>query len=107
MNMFEPPPSHVVGQLGERAMHELPQWDSISTPCRCRVVMVSATDLKAALARPRWLARPNQVMDPAARYRHELRLPRAGSGPPKPIRCRRTDREEIGGYGFAAQNAHY
>jgi hypothetical protein len=58
---------------------------------------------KAALARPRRLARPNQVMDPAARYRHELRLVRAGSGPPKPIRCRRTDHEEIGGYGFAAQ----
>jgi hypothetical protein len=30
-------------------------------------------------------------------------LVRAGSGPPKPIRCRRTDHEEIGGYGFAAQ----
>jgi hypothetical protein len=58
---------------------------------------------KAALARPRRLVRPNQVMDPAARYRHELRLVGAGSGPPKPIRCRRTDREEIGGYGFAAQ----
>jgi len=58
---------------------------------------------KAALARPRRLARPNQVMDPAARYRHELRLAGAGNGPPEPIRGRRTDREEIGWYGFAAQ----
>jgi hypothetical protein len=58
---------------------------------------------KAALARPRRLVRPNQVMDPAARYRRELRLVEAGSGPPKPIRCRGTDREEIGRYGFAAQ----
>src|SRR6516162_10314934 len=39
---------------------------------------------KAALARPRRLARPNQVMDAAARYRHELRLARVGNGPPKP-----------------------
>ena len=58
---------------------------------------------KAASARPLRLVRPNQVMDPAARYRHELRLMGAGSGPPKPIRSRRTDREEIGRYGFAAQ----
>jgi hypothetical protein len=58
---------------------------------------------KAALARPRRLVRPNQVMDPTARYRHKLRLVGAGSGPPKPIRCRCTDREEIGRYGFAAQ----
>ena len=40
-------------------------------------------------------------MDPAARYRHELRLVGAGSGPPKPIQCRRTDHEEIGRNGFA------
>jgi hypothetical protein len=58
---------------------------------------------KAALVWPRRLARPDQVMDPAARYRHELRLARAGNGPPKPIRRRRTDRREIGWYGFAAQ----
>jgi hypothetical protein len=42
-------------------------------------------------------------MDPAARYRHELRLVGVGNGPSKPIRCRRTDREKIGWYGFAAQ----
>src|SRR5262245_6903166 len=35
---------------------------------------------KAALARSRRLARPNQVMDSAARYRHELRLAGAGNG---------------------------
>jgi hypothetical protein len=58
---------------------------------------------KAAPVRPRWLARPNQVMDPAARYRHELRLVRVGNGPSKPIRRRRTDREKIGRYGFADQ----
>ena len=58
---------------------------------------------KAALVWPRRLARPDQVMDPAARYRHELRLVRVGNGPSKPIRRRRTDREKIGWYGFAAQ----
>jgi hypothetical protein len=58
---------------------------------------------KTALARPRRLARPNQVMDAAARYRHELRLAGAGNGPPKPIRCRRTDRQKIGWREFAAQ----
>jgi hypothetical protein len=42
-------------------------------------------------------------MDSAARYRHELRLAGAGSGPPEPIRRRRTDRQEIAWYGFAAQ----
>src|ERR1700738_2054889 len=42
-------------------------------------------------------------MDPAARHRHELRLPGVGNGPPKPIRRRRADRKEIGWYGFAAQ----
>jgi hypothetical protein len=47
-------------------------------------------------------ARPMQVVDPAARYHHELRLPGVGNGPPKPIRRRRTDRKEIGWYGFAA-----
>src|SRR5690349_5097106 len=41
---------------------------------------------KTTLARPRRLARPNQVMDSATSYRHELRLARAGNGPPKPIR---------------------
>src|SRR6266446_1366380 len=58
---------------------------------------------KAALARLRRGARPMQVMDPAARYHHELRLAGVGNGPPKPIRGRRTDRKEIDWYGFAAQ----
>jgi hypothetical protein len=58
---------------------------------------------KAAFVRPRRLTRPNQVMDRAARYRHKLRLAGTGNGPPKPIRRRRTDRHEIGWYGFAAQ----
>jgi hypothetical protein len=58
---------------------------------------------KAAPVRPWRLARPNQVMDSAISYRHALRLARAGNGPPKPIRRRRTDHQEIGWYGFAAQ----
>ena len=58
---------------------------------------------KAAAARPRRLARPMQVVDPAARYHHELRLPGVGNGPPKPIRRRCANRKEIGWYGFAAQ----
>ena len=58
---------------------------------------------KAAAARPRRLACPIQVVDPAARYHHELRLPGVGNGPPKPIGRRRADRKEIGWYGFAAQ----
>jgi hypothetical protein len=58
---------------------------------------------KPALARSRRLARPMQVVDPAPRYHHELRLPGVGNGPPKPIWRRRTDRKEIGWYGFAAQ----
>src|SRR5262249_25449702 len=58
---------------------------------------------KAAAARPRRLACPIQVVDPAARYRHELRLPGLGNGPPKPIWRPRTDRQEIRWYGFAAQ----
>jgi hypothetical protein len=44
-------------------------------------------------------------MDPAAGYRQELRLAGVGNSPPKPIRHRRADREEIGGYGFATQDA--
>jgi len=48
-------------------------------------------------------ARPMQEMDPAARYRHELRLAGVGKGPPKPIRRRRTDCKEIDWSGFAAQ----
>jgi hypothetical protein len=60
---------------------------------------------EAAHVRPRRLARPNQVMDPAAGYRQELRLAGVGNSPPKPIRHRRADREEIGGYGFATQDA--
>ena len=58
---------------------------------------------KPALARSRRLAPPMQVVDPAPRYHHELRLPGVGNGPPKPIWRRRTDRKEIGWYGFAAQ----
>src|SRR6516162_2797810 len=58
---------------------------------------------KAAAARPRQLACRIQVVDPAARYHHELRLPGAGNGPPKPIWRRRADRKKIGWYGFAAQ----
>src|SRR5262249_20106258 len=56
---------------------------------------------KAAAARPRWLARPNQVMDRAARYHHELRLLGVRNGPPKPIWRRRADRKEIGWNDFA------
>src|SRR6516164_5242257 len=44
-----------------------------------------------------------QVMDSAARYRHELRLAGLGNGPLKPIRRRCADPKEIGWYGFAAQ----
>ena len=58
---------------------------------------------KAAFARLRRLSRPNQVMDWAVRYRYELRLAGTGNSPPKPIRRRRTDRQQIGWYGFAAQ----
>src|ERR1700720_2161370 len=58
---------------------------------------------KPALVRSRRLARPIHVGDPAPRYHHELRLPGVGNGPPKPIWRRRTDRKEIGWYGFAAQ----
>src|ERR1700757_4690095 len=74
---------------------------NIAPPVAMRTAAMN--EEKAALARPRRLARPNQVMDSAARYRHKLRLARAGNGPPKPIRRRRTDRQEIGWYGFAAQ----
>src|SRR5882672_11016776 len=58
---------------------------------------------KAARARPRRIARPIQVMDPAARDHHELRLAGVGNRPPKPIRGRRADRKEIDWYGFAAE----
>src|SRR5882724_2006958 len=58
---------------------------------------------KAAPGRPRRLARPKQVMDPAALYHHGPRLAGVGNGPPKPIRRRRTDRKEIEWYGFATQ----
>src|SRR6516164_1140711 len=63
----------------------------------------AVNEKKAAAARPRRLACPIQVVDPAARYHHELRLPGVGNGPPKPIWRRRADRKEIGWYGFAAQ----
>src|SRR5258708_2198490 len=62
---------------------------------------------KATLVRPHRRARPNQVMDPTTRYRHELRLAGVGNGPPKPVRRRRTDRKEIGGHGLAAQVMHH
>src|SRR5262244_4159267 len=74
---------------------------NIAPPVAMRTAAMN--EQKAALARPRRLARPNQVMDAAARYRHELRLAGAGNGPPKPIRRRRTDRQEISWYDFAAQ----
>jgi hypothetical protein len=40
---------------------------------------------------------------PMTRKSHELRLAAVGNGPPKPIRRRRADRQEIDWYGFAAQ----
>src|SRR5215471_11585431 len=67
------------------------------------VCTAAMNEQKAALAQPRRLARPNQVMDLAARYRHELRLAGAGNGPSKPIWRRCAHRKEIGWYGFAAQ----
>src|ERR1700730_6811183 len=58
---------------------------------------------KPALARARRLPSPTQGVDAAARPAHEMRLPGVGNGTPKPIWRRRTDRKEIGWYGFAAQ----
>jgi hypothetical protein len=62
---------------------------------------------KATFARPHRRARPNQVMDPTTRHRHELRLAGVGNGPPKPVRRRRTDRKEIGRHGLATQVMHH
>src|SRR5271163_4962158 len=45
-------------------------------------------------------------MDPAARYYHELRLAGVRNGPTEPVGRGRSDRKEIGGYGFAAQVIH-
>src|SRR6516225_5444063 len=45
---------------------------NIALPVAMRTAAMN--EQKAAPVRPRRLARPNQVMDPAARYRHELRL---------------------------------
>ena len=77
-------------------------------PRRSTVAMRTAAmnEKKAAGARPRRLACPIQVVDPGARYHHELRLPEVGNGPPKPIGRRRADRKEIGWYGFAAQGGY-
>src|SRR3984893_7638390 len=74
---------------------------NIAPPVAMRTAAVN--EQKAAGVRPRRRARPKQVMDPAARYLHKPRLAWLGNGPPKPIRRRRTDRQEIGWYGFAAQ----
>src|SRR5215472_1558232 len=74
---------------------------NIAPPVAMRTAAMN--EEKAALAWLRRLSRPNQVMDWAVRYRHELRLTGTGNSPPKPIRRRRTDRQEIGWYGFAAQ----
>ena len=46
---------------------------------------------KAALARPRWIARPEQIMDPAACYHYEVRLAAVGNRPSKPVWRRRAD----------------
>jgi hypothetical protein len=73
---------------------------NVTPPVAMRTAAMN--EKKTALGRPRRLACPQQVMDPAARHRHELRLAAVGNGPPKPIRRRRTDRQEIGWYGFAA-----
>src|SRR5205807_3810027 len=74
---------------------------NVTPPVAMRTAAMN--EKKAALARPRRRARPMQVMDPAARYHHELRLAGLGDGPPKPIRRRRTDRKQIDWDGFAAQ----
>src|SRR5262249_9296457 len=76
---------------------------NIAPPVAMRTAAMN--EQKAALARPRRLARPNQVMDAAARYRHELRLAGAGNGPPKPIPRPRTDRPESRRDDFAAQRS--
>src|SRR5258705_10380260 len=63
----------------------------------------AVNEQKTARARPSRRARPKQVMDAAACCHYKPRLAGVGNGPPKPIRCRRTDRQEIGWDGFAAQ----
>ena len=73
---------------------------NVAPPVAMRTAAVN--EKKATFARSRRLACPMQVVDPAPRHHHELRLPGVGNGPPKPIRRRRTDRKEIGWYGFAA-----
>src|SRR4029077_9894040 len=76
-------------------------WRNVTPPmAMCTAAM---NEQKAALARPRRLACPKQVMDRAASYRHELRRAGVGNSPAKPIRRRPTDRQEIDWYGFAAQ----
>src|SRR5215813_11112274 len=67
---------------------------NIAPPMAMRTAAMN--EQKPAPAWRRRLARPNQVMDSAVRYPHELRLAGAGNSPPKPIRRRRTDRQEIG-----------
>src|SRR6516162_5294829 len=76
-------------------------WRNVAPPIAMRTAAMN--EKKAAAGRPRRLACPIQVVDPAARYHHELRLPGVGNGPPKPIGRRRADSKQIGWYGFAAQ----
>src|SRR5215472_17693747 len=52
---------------------------NIAPPVTVRTAAMN--EQKAALAQPRRLARPNQVMDLPARYRHELRFGGAGKWP--------------------------
>src|SRR5271155_3038717 len=78
---------------------------NVAPPVAMRTAAMNKEE--ATFARPHRRARPNQVMDPTTRYRHELRLAGVGNGPPKPIRRRRTDRKEIGGHGLAAQVMHH
>src|SRR5271155_6076989 len=64
---------------------------NVTPPVAMRTAAMN--EQEAAHVRPRRLARPDQVMDPAARYHQELRLAGVGNSPPKPVRRRRADRE--------------
>src|SRR3984893_15302772 len=74
---------------------------NVAPPMAMRTAAMNAQ--KTARARPSRRARPKQVMDAATRRHREPRLAGVGNGPPKPIRRGRTDRQEIGWYGLAAQ----
>jgi len=78
---------------------------NIAPPVAMRTAAMN--EKKATLVRSHRRARPNQVMYPTTRYRHELRLAGVRNGPPKPVRRRRTDRKEISGHGLAAQVMHH